>query len=324
MHGLPLELWSWIFSYACTDDGRTGRSLSLVCTCFHEASKSSKLQSLTIIGHQQIIASAKMLVSTIPRYRRVHNLFISTHSPSKKRQRKLAVNEDEKSATCEAITRILTAVAPQIQTLHVVFAFHRDFFFLPVHLPVLVELTLQGPFLSFPTFSSPLSATVRKLSVLDVPFDFSAPSLTAYAAYVPHATHLRIAAQGTLGKEFIHCLRDALCADKPQGTPSTVFPKSLVKLHFHLPKEHQAMSFEGRNFSLEQELLRLTKIDSRLVLQETYDCHSRSAWGHEEGLAEWLRNASGIDLWKVLPSHRLPKKDKPTVSGPRRYIDAVW
>lgn len=80
--GLPLEIWSRVFSYACSDDGRTGRSLSRVSLYFYNASKIAKLQSLAIVGQCQIKGCAVMLGNTPPRFCRVYNLFISTYTPS--------------------------------------------------------------------------------------------------------------------------------------------------------------------------------------------------------------------------------------------------
>lgn len=83
MHQLPVELWAQVFSSACTDDGCTGRSLALVSKDFYELSKGFRLQSLAIVGKDQILACAGMLELTPTRFRRVRNLFISNYSPAR-------------------------------------------------------------------------------------------------------------------------------------------------------------------------------------------------------------------------------------------------
>ena len=52
----PVEIWQLIFSLACTDDGSTGRSLSLVSTHFRDISAPFKYQSIAITHWSKIIA----------------------------------------------------------------------------------------------------------------------------------------------------------------------------------------------------------------------------------------------------------------------------
>jgi hypothetical protein len=51
----PVEIWHLIFSFACLDDGSTGRSLSLVSTHFREISAPFKYQSIAVTHWSQII-----------------------------------------------------------------------------------------------------------------------------------------------------------------------------------------------------------------------------------------------------------------------------
>jgi hypothetical protein len=75
----PIEIWSQIFALACTDNGFTGRSLSLVSRYIYESSKPTKLQSLSVSTPQQIQSLALLIRKTSPEYRRVRNLFIYIH-----------------------------------------------------------------------------------------------------------------------------------------------------------------------------------------------------------------------------------------------------
>ncbi|KAJ7252496.1 hypothetical protein C8J57DRAFT_1187556 [Mycena rebaudengoi] len=61
MNQAPPEICAHIFSFACTDSGYTGRSLSLVSKYFHEVSKPAKLQSIALYGRAQILAFAALL-----------------------------------------------------------------------------------------------------------------------------------------------------------------------------------------------------------------------------------------------------------------------
>ncbi|TFK68268.1 hypothetical protein BDN72DRAFT_751534, partial [Pluteus cervinus] len=50
----PSELWMYIFSFACMDNGYTGRSLSLVSQTIHELSAPLKYQSICIARHKHL------------------------------------------------------------------------------------------------------------------------------------------------------------------------------------------------------------------------------------------------------------------------------
>jgi hypothetical protein len=58
MESIPPEILSLIFSYACTDDGYTGRSLSLVSRYISDVSKPYKLQSVAVRGMWQVLEFA--------------------------------------------------------------------------------------------------------------------------------------------------------------------------------------------------------------------------------------------------------------------------
>lgn len=61
MHQLLPELLSRIYELACTDDGKTGRSLALVSKYINETSQPYKLQSVNLFGARKICAFAKTL-----------------------------------------------------------------------------------------------------------------------------------------------------------------------------------------------------------------------------------------------------------------------
>ena len=81
MHRCPPEILWKIYGFACTDDGYTGRSLSLVSRYIHESSKPVKFQSLAVRGAWQAVECAALLESTPSHLRRVDNLFISDARP---------------------------------------------------------------------------------------------------------------------------------------------------------------------------------------------------------------------------------------------------
>lgn len=57
----PAEVWAMIFEYACTDDGRTGRSLALVSKMIKEYSKPWRTQCLAVHGPMQLLKLAALI-----------------------------------------------------------------------------------------------------------------------------------------------------------------------------------------------------------------------------------------------------------------------
>lgn len=80
MDRLPYEVCAQIFALACRDSGYTGRSLSLVSRRIGEISKPLKFQSMSVQGHDQILAFSSILKKTPPAYRTVRYLFISSNN----------------------------------------------------------------------------------------------------------------------------------------------------------------------------------------------------------------------------------------------------
>jgi hypothetical protein len=58
MESILPEILALIFSYACTDDGYIGCSLSLVSRYINDVSKPYKLQSVTVRGIWQVLGFA--------------------------------------------------------------------------------------------------------------------------------------------------------------------------------------------------------------------------------------------------------------------------
>jgi len=79
MRVIPTEIWHKIFMLACTDDGYTGRSLSLVSTKFHDVSAPFKYQSLVITHWSRIVAFSQMFCQLPDHQKKIKYLFV--HNP---------------------------------------------------------------------------------------------------------------------------------------------------------------------------------------------------------------------------------------------------
>ncbi|EAU90722.1 hypothetical protein CC1G_03991 [Coprinopsis cinerea okayama7 len=79
MDQCPPEIWIRIFSLACTDDGTTGRSLSLVSGAFNTLSKPFKYQSIALTRSKRVLSFNAQLDRLPSDDRRVKYLFV--HCP---------------------------------------------------------------------------------------------------------------------------------------------------------------------------------------------------------------------------------------------------
>ncbi|KIK59301.1 hypothetical protein GYMLUDRAFT_44667 [Collybiopsis luxurians FD-317 M1] len=159
MDRCPPEICHLIFCFACTDGGYTGRSLSAVSKSIRSISRPTMLQSMSIIGYNQLVAFLNILEQEQaqtqqqhsdepdrPSLRHVKYLFISAHARNTAVDPKALTPEfSRKARAYEAFERILRIIAPTIRVLHVFFIFYRTFLLLPLSLPVLQELSLHGP-----------------------------------------------------------------------------------------------------------------------------------------------------------------------------------
>jgi hypothetical protein len=157
MDRCPIDIWSIIFTFACTDGGVTGRSLSLTSRHVHELSKVVKLQSLAVTEAQQILGLARLLADTQPRYRRVRYLFIGDAGNKWCDEEAGILHDQWQELTFEGIRRseepildaylyIIKATAPTLLTLvvHCLAYWTSTSFPDDVSFPFLIELSLYG------------------------------------------------------------------------------------------------------------------------------------------------------------------------------------
>ncbi|KAI0920073.1 hypothetical protein AcV5_007926 [Taiwanofungus camphoratus] len=148
MDTCPPEIHSRIFSFACNDDGATGRSLALVSRYVHEVSAPFQWQSLAIAGTQQAKAFVTRLRDNNKKNRPVYHLFLCTRQLSEATDSwKSAHREDWR--TFQKI--ILTYAAHTLETLTFI-AFDPYFTsaactadLMGIGFPRLEELTIRAP-----------------------------------------------------------------------------------------------------------------------------------------------------------------------------------
>jgi len=133
----PAEIWSRIFSLACTDSGYTGRSLSLVSKYIQQVSMPYKYRTLLVPERQ-----LRPLIYTLKRRpvgaRSVRHLFVSSGRWEKGEADNSKFFETDRN-------RLLSLIAPSLQTLCI--GSGPVSLTLPFTLPALVDLVvLRQPF----------------------------------------------------------------------------------------------------------------------------------------------------------------------------------
>jgi hypothetical protein len=136
MDRIPSELWTKIFSFACLDDGTTGRTLSIVSNYVHHVSKPAKFQSIVLRGLRRTVAFLALLQATPEHHRHVYHLFAyESHGDFIER----SWIDDSMS---NVLNKILHIVGSTLQTLAIRFDHSLMCPLYPLDLPVLEELTI--------------------------------------------------------------------------------------------------------------------------------------------------------------------------------------
>ena len=247
MKTCPNEILSFIFAEACTDDGFTGRSLSLVSRRIHDTSRRYALQSVALYGSYQLSAFASLLDKVNPEDRGVRHLYLTDcrrvwveYLPGQDREDWLAermgehfhINHPSREHTSSAILRILTAVAPTLETLTLLLFDRYAEQPLPntLSLPKLRELTLHGSSLTHGVQSELTQClSLRRLQVIQ-DFSIRGSMAKAVARLAPLLTHLRISrlvanriASGDVVRGLEHMLQQ-------DDLASAGFPPSLQRV----------------------------------------------------------------------------------------------
>ncbi|KAF9462895.1 hypothetical protein BDZ94DRAFT_1260113 [Collybia nuda] len=299
MYKFPIEIWLQIFQLACTDGGSTGRAISRVSRFFHEVSKEVRLQSITVVGVPQIVACALMLERTPPNFRRVRHLFVSNCLETPFRRTRTFPTSSRgfweiDTGACEAFIQILKLVAPTLQTFYLVSNIPRTCILLPVSLPKVVQMTLQGPIppANHPRCETHAFPSLRRLQLLsftDYPMDIfesitlRAPSLTHLYLSLTHASrHLHSDLTQALTNTSPHTSSDTL--------PFGIFPTTLKRIYIHpgpSPMIGQGVWVNFAHQFMMKNFADVANFDQRVVIVE-----ATPVCKHHEAMAKWLQGDS--------------------------------
>ncbi|KZT02002.1 uncharacterized protein LAESUDRAFT_730711 [Laetiporus sulphureus 93-53] len=230
METLSVELHAQIFDYACTDDGSTARSLSLVSRYMREVVRPFLYQSLVVSGFDQMSELEARIRHLPPYLRRIRHLFLSGRKKSQvAEERDIEHREVEESLA----KSILTLAAPTLEALTLITSFPLSStsmitYLFSLSLPQLCELSIKG-FYPFPSKRLAMPR-LERLHLSGIRNPHGLLGFGALDAACPSLTHLRIS--GLVSAVSFACeLREAL---HPERSTPLRFPATLPRTIEHV------------------------------------------------------------------------------------------
>ncbi|KAM5541399.1 hypothetical protein V8D89_004953 [Ganoderma adspersum] len=339
------EILGRIFTEACTDDGLTGRSLSLVSRRIRCASRRYALRSVALYGNHQLSAFASLLDQVDDDPRQVCHLYLTDrrrvqtaeYPPGQAGEQwlqehieGLSTNDIPPMYFPSTILRILTALGPTLQTLALLLFHHYDepIFSDALHVPELRDLTIHSSTLVRTTRLGPPPAPPKcpSLQRLHIIQDFPlghAPAQVVSGLSPPLLTHLRpsrVLSDDTATEDGI--IQDlkwmVQSEDLASDVPSTArFPLTLERVLIQ-PSEmgHRRPSLIRMNAWL--TVIAMCDLRSRILLLKPAE-KATGATPFEDTIdvafylgirAAWEERVSGAEsaIWDVAPSEILASR----------------
>lgn len=261
---LPPEIWSEIFSHSCTDDGRTGCSLSLVSHFFSECSKPYKLQSVVVLGLTQLFAFADLLERTPSPLRRVKHILLSSKSLREAADQHLFLaDKPETQKMVHSVgERILRAITPSVRVLHAFFMIDPSStcVLLPVSLPVLEELVIHG-LLGMAGPGTDIEFISLKRLTLTL-MNWSTDAFDQSLKQTPRLTHLTLRPSNEDGRSTFY--------EWSKGLKRLLLPSHIEKMGIHsFLSGRSKVLYEGRVCKLDNRVELLPRWHEKNVTIET-------------------------------------------------------
>ncbi|EKM51052.1 uncharacterized protein PHACADRAFT_263010 [Phanerochaete carnosa HHB-10118-sp] len=269
MDTLPLELHAQIFECACTDDGTTAHSLSLVSHYVREVSEPYRYQSLAVAGLDSLVKLVHKLEELPTHRRRVHRLFLSGWTHKQTHEKAVAfdaVAADKYDLERSTIVRIFELVAPTLESLSFVAACPYTSTALLGHLfslrfPRLHDLAVHG-FYPFPHVPNAMPR-LERLHLSGNRNPYGLLQLGGLAAACPTLRTLHVSglvAASSFAEELQSMLIPGEHTD-PHALSGTVLPPSLRELTLSVgPSPSSARRYASAVARHEKMLERLRSI----------------------------------------------------------------
>jgi len=268
MENCPAEIWTKIFSFACTDDGSTGRALSLVSKYIRNTSKLVKFQSISVVGYDQICAFTTFIKRNREIIPQIRHLFLSScdyldqnrrltllewadrgvvmmppedgWSPNvdlamilRDRDAVIQRSHRYRRAKASAMMELLELVAPTILTLSI-YSEHGEIRFpLPFAFPQLLELDTHNTPIVWSSNEIPgLLPSLGRLHISGV--EYTPDGFTSLISQIaPLLTNLRISISQYHPLMRIHTELETALGKSP--SPSAWLPSTIQKVVIEYP-----------------------------------------------------------------------------------------
>lgn len=229
---IPVEIWSKIFSEACTDGGRTGRSLSLVSKYIRDTSKPYKYQCL-LVEERRLRPLVNMLKRIPIEFRRIQHLFLSSNERSFRHR----VQRRDRFSSADK-NRLLVLASSTLRTLEIA-SCHTELY-LGFQMPALLDLTIHNTVFSYRLPSRPIVCYPRlqRFHLASCRWMFDKMFLSILTTVAPGTRELRVSFSCLeVGPDTIPRLLDAFAplsethdTNHPQTISPTSLPSALQKI----------------------------------------------------------------------------------------------
>jgi hypothetical protein len=232
-----------------------------------------------VIGERQLLAFADLIEQTPTHLRRVDSIIFSSSTRHVLDPYSLISENTCQLDVYPVLERILRAISSTVRIIHALFLRQRPFILLPVSLPVLEELIMQGPIHMSATVNDSIQLTALK----HLSFACNAALLENVLKLTPSLINLQLTAT----------IQDA------DGLPAIVksgFPTHLQRISIHTPtRPHPMMPERVLFYNRVMHSLRfLADADHRVLLLHPLRF---DLLGVTSLMATWSASVAGIPWW---------------------------
>jgi hypothetical protein len=290
---IPPEVLAVICSYACTDDGTTGRSLSLVCRYLRNVSEHVRYQSVAVLGMFQITSLTDILLERAAHGSKdvVRSMFLSAFDRAGRlpwskyfsgkvpryggydiRRMTMSIALVEQRRAAATISRLLALIAGDVRTLAVL-GIELEIAHIGRPFPYLKELivtSLQPPLVRT-NQADPLLPSLQRIQVQRQQAGGTNTLFLSLALYAPYdtITHLHIL---NVGDEVARYLRIQLHIPiaSPFGQQRAAFKPGSVAEAFALSRAALFTRLQNISIEVAEDIME----DHKQGLLELFkDCH---------------------------------------------------
>lgn len=307
MDRCPLELWTRIVTFACTDGGYTGCSLSLVSHTMHNIAEPIRYRAISILGNQKLFAFAARLatMSKPPVIRHLLIADVRADRPDRPsghdaHNRELMASwmekrhkaSEEEAAINRSLPGIISSAAPYLYTL-VIHDWSYDPIFDFIQFPLLRDATLtRVPRRSCASDTHTRFPRLRRLHIL-YPSSVQGGLWDDLIKFAPQLTHLRLTGI-TVDTQLPPFLRLLLDIPPPKQDPIWQHIPIITGYSTFPPGSNDAQ----QALAVAAQLPALRYICVHPAIYKSHDSCGFSFTLHREMLSDLRRVANAMRNWR--------------------------